>query len=59
MASARRPERLPVANARVNNLQNVRISAKRQKSPLVFSPEQVKLGLAELHILYCDARSIT
>jgi hypothetical protein len=26
----------------------VRISAKRQKSPLVLSPEQVKLGLAEL-----------
>jgi hypothetical protein len=26
----------------------VRISAKRQRSPLVLSPEQVKLGLAEL-----------
>ena len=26
----------------------VRISAKRQKSPLVLSPEQVKFGLAEL-----------
>jgi hypothetical protein len=26
----------------------VRISAKRQKSPLVMSPEQIKAGLTEL-----------
>ncbi len=30
----------------------VRVSAKRQKSPLVLSPEEVKLDLAELE--FCD-----